>query len=73
MLETAKLTSLKQVFSIIPMTIVHRDTNIHYATLHRRIQNPRLLTLDNIITIAEWIDVRPDLLLKLALADIEQP
>ncbi|GAA3945136.1 hypothetical protein GO495_31100 [Chitinophaga oryziterrae] len=70
MLETGRITRLKDVFGIIPITVVHKDTAIHYATLHRRIQNPRLLTLDNFIAIAKLIDVKTEVIVSLALADL---
>lgn len=70
MLETGKITRLRDVFKIIPITVMHKDTKIHYATLHRRINNPRLLTLDNFIAIAKLIEVKPDVIMNLALADL---
>lgn len=70
MLETGKITRLKDVFKIIPLTVVHKDTSIHYATLHRRVNNPRLLTLDNFISLAKLIEVKPEIIVSLALADL---
>ena len=69
MLDAGKLTSMKQIFEIIPMTVIHRDTKIHYPTLHRRVNNPELLTLSNFVEIAKLIDVKPEIIFKLAVRD----
>jgi hypothetical protein len=72
LIETGRIKRLKDIFTIIPISVVHRDSNIHYATLHRRIYDTRLLTLDNFIKLAELIEVTPEVIVSLAIADISK-
>ncbi|HVI49320.1 MAG TPA: hypothetical protein VM802_30930 [Chitinophaga sp.] len=69
-ITTGGIKNFKDVFTIIPISVVHKDTNIHYATLHRRIHDVRLLTLENFVKIAALIEIEPEILVSLALADL---
>lgn len=72
LIESNNLKGIKEVFEIIPFTIVRVDMKINYNTLRRRVFSPGLLTVDDINKLAELIEVDPCLITKLALMDLKK-
>lgn len=70
LIQTGNITSLKAAFKIIPITVVKTDAGIHYATLHRKIHEPGLLKLDEMIVLADLFGVTPQEFMGLALTDL---
>jgi len=70
MIQTKSLKGLHDVFTIIPMSIAATDMKTNYNTLSRRVTKGGTLTLDNILQLAQLIEVDPDDIFKLAMADM---
>jgi len=71
LIESDSLKGLKDVFEILPLTVVRVDMGINYNTLRRRVLSPGLLTVDDIRKLSELIEVEPSLITNLALADLK--
>jgi hypothetical protein len=71
LIESNSLKGIKEIFELIPLTVVRVDMRINYNTLRRRIQSPGLLTVDDINKLAKLIGVDPGLIIKLALMDLK--
>lgn len=61
---------LKDVFTIMPMSIVRGDMKINYNTLRRRINNSDLLTVKDIISMADLFEVDAVEVFRLVINDI---
>ncbi len=72
LIESNSLKGLKEVFEIIPLTIVRVDMKINYNTLRRRVHSPGLLTIQDVNKLAELIEVSPSLIMQLAIADFKK-
>ena len=64
------LTSLHQIFDIIPKTIVARHMGMHYHSFIHKISNPSLLSLDQLIELAKLTDIPVMAMVELAVNDI---
>ncbi|MFY0255459.1 hypothetical protein ACDQ55_16055 [Chitinophaga sp. 30R24] len=71
LIQTGNLTSLQAAFQIIPVTVVKADAGFHYATLHRKIYQPSLFKVEEIIILANLFNVSPQEILGLALTDLK--
>jgi hypothetical protein len=71
LIETNNIKSLKEVFEIIPLTVVRVDMGVNYNTLRRRIQSSGLLTVDDINKLSELMEVDACQLTKLAIGDLK--
>ena len=69
LIETQNLHNLQDIFEVVPITIVKSDLGVHYNTLRRRIDKMELLTLNDIISLADLFDVQPEEIFKLAIID----
>jgi hypothetical protein len=70
LIESKGINSLQDVFTIIPLTVVKRDTKANYNTLRNRVNKPETLTTKNFIELAKLFEVEPIEVFKLALNDI---
>lgn len=72
LIESGRINNLRACFKIIPLSVVGIDAKMHYATLHRRIYRPELLTLGNIMVFASLFDVDAGIIVRLAAEDLRQ-
>jgi hypothetical protein len=72
LIETNRIQSLQEVFTIVPVTAVKNDIKVNYNTLRRRLDNTELLTLKDIILLAELFEVDAINIFKLAQADFSK-
>jgi hypothetical protein len=70
LIESKSLTGLKDVFTILPYSLVRQDLKINYNTLRRRVTNGSLLTMKDIVAMASLIEVDPVEIFRLSLNDI---
>lgn len=71
LIESNSLKGLKEIFELLPLTVVRVDMGINYNTLRRKVHSPGLLTIEDINKLSELIEVDPCLLTKLALSDLK--
>ena len=72
LIQSKGIQGLRDVFTILPLSTVKEDMKINYNTLRRRVDNGELLTMKDIISMAELFEVEPAEVFKLALADINK-
>jgi hypothetical protein len=72
LIQSNSLQGLKEVFTVIPLSVVQRDIEMNYLTLRRRIDNPELLTVRDINAMAELFEVEPAEVFKLVVADLNR-
>jgi len=70
LIEGKSLGGLKDIFTILPYSVVKQDLKINYNTLRGRIINGNLLTMKNIIDLAILFDVDTEEIFRLSLNDI---
>lgn len=69
LIETKSIQGLQNVFEVIPITIVKTDLGVHYNTLRRRVDKSELLTLKDIMSLAELFEVEAVEVFKLSVMD----
>jgi len=70
LIEAKHLPGLKDVFTILPYSLVRQDLKVNYNTLRRHVTDSRLLTMKDIIAIAALIEVDPAEIFRLSLHDL---
>jgi hypothetical protein len=65
------ITSLKDVFTILPLSTVKQDMKINYNTLRRRVESGNTLTVKDILAMADLFEVDPGNVFELVLNDIQ--
>lgn len=70
LIESKGLTSLKDIFTIIPLTVIKKDLKMNYDTLRRRVNNSATLTSNDIIGMASLFEVDPIDVFRLVVFDI---
>ena len=71
MLETNSFKSFKELFDIIPKSVVASDLGIHYNRFVIKINKPEDFSLKELITFANLIEVSPSIIIELVVKDIE--
>ena len=72
MVETGILSGFKEIFDIIPKTLVSNDLGMNYQTFTRKVNEPDLFTLRELAKIAHLMAVKPMTLVELILKDLER-
>lgn len=72
LIETKTIGSLKDIFTIIPISVVREDMKVNYNTIRQRINNTDTLTVKDIRLMAALFEVEPAELFLLALADLKK-
>jgi hypothetical protein len=70
MLEANNFKSFREVFDIIPKSIVATDLGIHYNRFVKRINKPEDFSLHELIMFSDLIGTDPSVLFNLAMKDI---
>jgi hypothetical protein len=71
MIETNGFKSFKDIFEIIPRSIVAADLGIHYNRFIDKVSKPGEFSLRDLVTLAKLIETPPMKLIELALNNIE--
>lgn len=69
LIESKGIQGMKDIFTIVPLSVVKEDMKINYNTLRRRIDNVSTLTAKDIIGMASLFEVDPTELFRLVLHD----
>lgn len=67
LIVTGEFSRFADIFDVIPVSVVAKDTGINYSTLHRKINNTQQLNLSDFETLANLFDVDMIDLIKLAI------
>jgi hypothetical protein len=59
------ILNIKGVFDYIPKTVVSKDLGMNYQTFTRKVEDPRLFTVQEILMMAELLGVTPEALFTL--------
>ncbi len=70
LIESKGIHGLKDVFTIVPISVVREDMKINYNTLRRRVTSSEALTVKDIIGMAALFEVEAGEVFKLVLSDI---
>lgn len=70
LIEAKGITRFKDIFTIVPLTVVKRDMKINYNTLRSRVNKVETLTFKDIITMADLFEVNAIDIFHLILNDI---
>jgi hypothetical protein len=71
LIQTQGIQGLKEIFTILPLSVVKDDMKINYNTLRRRVDNGKLLTIKDVLLMAELFEVEPNDLFRLILFDVK--
>lgn len=69
LIESKNIQGLKDIFTIVPLSVVKQDMKINYNTLRRRINNSGTLTTKDIMAMASLFDVDPIEIFRLVILD----
>jgi hypothetical protein len=72
LVKAENVRSFKAIFEIIPISTVAVMAKIHYSTLHKKINNPRLLKIEELIILANLFSLSVNDMVKLSLSDINK-
>lgn len=64
------LKTLDQVFEIVPKSIVAKDLGMHYNSFMHRLDNPRLINMDQMMELADLTGISFDGVIELVKNDI---
>lgn len=64
------LRTFEQIFEIIPKTVVSKDLGMHYHSFIHRLDNPRLINMDQIIVLSDLTGISLDGIYALIKEDI---
>ncbi len=73
LIQTNGIQKFKDIFSIIPISVVKDDMKVNYNTLRRKIDNIELLTVRDIISLSELFEIESLELMKVIFQDIKEP
>ena len=71
LIETKRINSLKEVFKIIPLSVVRVDMKANYSTLRKRVYNGDSLTLKDFRLMGDLFEVDPTEVFRLAVWDVK--
>jgi hypothetical protein len=70
MMEVNNISNFKEIFDIIPKTLVSKDMGMNYQTFTRKVEGPDQFTIRELISLSELFEVLPDALFRRILSDI---
>jgi hypothetical protein len=71
LIETKRINGLKEVFEIIPLSVVRVDMKANYSTLRKRVYNGDTLTLKDFRLMGDLFEVDPTEVFRLAIMDVK--
>jgi len=72
LIQSNGIQKFQDIFSIIPISIVKEDMKVNYNTLRRRIDNPQLLTVKDILALSELFEIDSLELMKVIFLDLKE-
>lgn len=69
LIQTGSIASLKDIFTIVPISVVKNDLKVNYNTIRRKVNESELLTIKDLVSIASLFEVDPIEIFKLSIFD----
>jgi hypothetical protein len=60
MIEVGSISGFKEIFDVIPKTLVSKEMGMNYQTFTRKVAEPDLFTIRELIHLASLFDVRSE-------------
>ena len=73
MIEDGSISSFKEIFEVIPKTLVSKDMGMNYQTFTRKVAEPDLFNFRELLFMANLFDVNPENLFKRIMSDLTAP
>lgn len=70
LMEKDEVKGLKDIFTILPISVLKVDMKVNYNTLRRKIDDSSLLTVRDIMSIAKLFEVEEVKILQLSMVDL---
>jgi len=70
MVAVDSISSFKEIFEIIPRTVVCQDMGMNYQTFTRKVALPDTFTLRELIFMSQLFDISAEDLFKRIIADL---
>jgi hypothetical protein len=71
LIEAKHITEFKQIFDHIPKTVVYQDLGMSFEKFSGLLKKPSLFKLNDLIKLAEKIELNPRVIIELALLQYE--
>ena len=71
LIQNNGVQGLKEIFTILPLSVVKEDMKVNYSTIRRRIEKGDLITIKDILAMALLFDVEPAEVFRLIINDIK--
>jgi hypothetical protein len=72
-IESGRLELMKDIPSIVPITVLTVDMKLNYSTLSKRLLDPARFTVKDIYRLAALIGIEPDVLFQKIGQELIQP
>lgn len=69
LIESGNIFSFTDMLDIVPISTLRNDLKTNYSSLKRKIGEPELFVIKDLLKISELIDCNPDLIIKLSTKD----
>ena len=69
LVEGGNIFSFTDMLDVVPISTIRNDLKTNYSSLKRKINQPELFVIKDLLKIAELIDCNPDLIIKLSTKD----
>jgi len=70
MIEVGNISSFKEIFEIIPRTMVSKDMGMNYQTFTRKVAAPDLFTLRELVFMSQLFDIPGETMVKRIITDL---
>jgi hypothetical protein len=70
MVEDGSISTFKEIFEVIPKTLVSKDMGMNYQTFTRKVTDPDLFTVREVLFMSNLFGVSPDDLFKRIMANL---
>ena len=65
-----EISTIKEIFEVLPRTVLARDLRQNYAQFAAKIRNPTRFTVLDVFRMASWIQVEPEQLVTLMKQEV---
>jgi hypothetical protein len=72
LVKAGNVSSFKDIFDIIPVSTVATLSKMHYSTLHKKVNNPRLLKIEECMLLATLFSLSVNDIVTLSMNDINR-
>jgi hypothetical protein len=70
LVNSGHISSFRDIFNYIPKTIVYKDLHVNFNRFSRAIHNPALLTMKELMALADLFGIDAKLLIDMAYAQV---